>query len=43
MVNDVAYENLKVPSFITAMVMKVLSRQIESKVHFNFYRYWRTW
>lgn len=35
MVNDVAYENLKVPSFITAVVMKVLSRQVESKVHFD--------
>ena len=35
MVNDVAYENLKVPSFITAMVMKLLSRQVESKVHFD--------
>lgn len=35
MVNDVAYENLKVPSFITAVVMKVLSRQIEAKVHFD--------
>lgn len=35
MVNDVAYESLKIPGFIASMVMKVLSRQIQSKVHFD--------
>ena len=35
MVNDVAYESMNIPSFITSMVMKVLSSQIQSKVHFN--------
>lgn len=35
MVNDVAYDSLKIPGFITSMVMKVLSKQIQSKVHFD--------
>lgn len=35
MVNDVAYESLKVPGFIASMIMKVLNRQIKSKVHFD--------
>lgn len=35
MVNDVAYESLKIPGFIASMIMKVLSRQIQSKVHFD--------
>jgi hypothetical protein len=35
MVNDVAYESLKIPGFIASMIMKVLSKQIQSKVHFD--------
>lgn len=35
MVNDVAYDSLKIPGFITSMVMKVLSKQIQSKVNFD--------
>ena len=35
MVSDVVYETLSMPSFVSSMIMKVLSHQIQSKIHFD--------
>jgi hypothetical protein len=35
MVQDVAYESLKLPGFVVSLALKFLSSQIEKKVHFD--------
>lgn len=35
MVQDVAYENLKLPGFLVNVALQFMSSQVKSRVHFN--------
>lgn len=35
MIQDIAYETMRIPGFIAGIVLKMMSRQIESRVHFD--------